>query len=105
MFRLGKGNLIKLSLSTAGIIDTGSKFTGSVVDVYTGGKFSTGVVDTDGEPVVANICENFCNKFEIELNDVSGGRGKVIHEKKIPEVNNLVTLSFHEWNAQGSVHR
>jgi hypothetical protein len=69
-----------LSLS---IIDTGRKFTDIVVDVYTGGKFSTGVVDTDGEPVVANICENFRNKFEMEPNDVSGGRGKVIQEKDL----------------------
>ncbi len=55
---------------------------------------SAGVVDTGGEPVVANICANFRKKIEMELNEVSGGWGKMIHEKN-PEVKNLVTMSMN----------
>jgi hypothetical protein len=58
----------------------------------TGGKFATGVVDTGGTPLLANISANF-RKIRTVLMGYSGAGGKLIHEKK-PEAKNLVTLSL-----------
>jgi hypothetical protein len=53
-----------LPLFATGVVDTGgklaklvAKFAAGVAD--TGGKFATGVVDTGGAPLLANISANF----------------------------------------------
>jgi hypothetical protein len=54
--------------------------------------FATGVVDTGGEPWLANISANFWKKIEIALVFFSGAWGKMINEKIWSK--NLVTLSL-----------
>jgi hypothetical protein len=54
---------------------------------------ATGVVDTGGDPWLANISANFRKIRNGPNAKYSGVGGKPIHEKK-PEARNLVTLSL-----------
>jgi hypothetical protein len=69
---------------------SGTIVTTGVVD--TGGKFASGVVYTNGAPILANISANFPKKILITLTLFLGACGKVIHGKK--EAKNLVTPSL-----------
>jgi hypothetical protein len=72
--------LISLSLLTTGV--TVKLCSGSVTFCYdnlrsvsvsdTGGQFATGVIDTDGAPLVANIFTNFPQKIGTALLELLG---------------------------------
>jgi hypothetical protein len=56
-----------------------AKFAAGVVD--TGGEVATGVIDTVGAPLLANISTNLKKKFKTTLMLFFGAWGKMIQEK------------------------